>query len=72
MWEDPIVANVQRTREQLAAAYNFDVKAIFADMCRRQEALGERLVRQKRRGKPPVRLEQPSITLTPGETTAAG
>jgi hypothetical protein len=45
MWEDPIVAEVHRTREQLAAKYNFDVSAFFADLRRRQVALGERLVR---------------------------
>jgi hypothetical protein len=44
MWVDPIVAEVHRTREQLAAKYNFDVSAFFADLRRRQGALGERLV----------------------------
>ena len=29
MWEDPIVAEVHRTREKLAAECNFDVKAIL-------------------------------------------
>ena len=50
MWEDPIVAEVHRTREELAAAFDFDVKAIFADLRKRQAALGARLVRPK---KPP-------------------
>jgi len=45
MWEDPIVAEVHLTREQLAAKYNFDVSAFFADLRKRQLALGERLVR---------------------------
>jgi len=44
MWEDPIVADVHRTREKIAAAYNFDVKAYFADLRKRQAALGARLV----------------------------
>ena len=48
MWEDPIVAEVHRIREQLAAKFNFDVKAMFADMRKRQEALGSRLVSRKR------------------------
>ena len=47
MWEDPIVAEVHRTREKLAAEYNFDVTAFFADLRRRQAALGGRLVRPK-------------------------
>jgi hypothetical protein len=46
MWEDPIVAEVRQTRERLSAQFDFDVKAIFADLRRRQTALGERLVRR--------------------------
>lgn len=45
MWEDPIVAEVDRAREELAARYGFDVKAIFADIRHRQVTLGSRLVR---------------------------
>lgn len=48
MWEDPIVAEVHRTRNELAAKFNFDVKAIFADLRKRQAALGSRLVRPKK------------------------
>jgi hypothetical protein len=47
MWEDPIVADVRRTREKLAEQFDFDVKAIFADMRKRQAALGARLVSRK-------------------------
>ena len=47
MWEDPIVADVHRNREKLAAEYGFDVKAIFADLRKRQAALGGRLVQQR-------------------------
>lgn len=46
-WEDPIVAEVQRTREELAAKFDFNVSAIFADMRSRQSAAGDRLVRLK-------------------------
>ena len=55
MWEDPIVAEVHRIREKLAAEYNFDIKAFFADLRKRQTALGARLVHQK----------QPNQTLQP-------
>ena len=48
MWEDPIVADIHRTREKLAAQFNFDVKAIFADLRSRQKALGARLVSLKK------------------------
>ena len=49
MWEDPIVAEVHRTREMLAAKFNFDIDAIFADMQKRQAALGDRLVSPRTR-----------------------
>jgi hypothetical protein len=52
MWEDPIVVDVLRTREKLAAEFGFDVKAIFADLRKRQVALGGRLVAQKKRAEP--------------------
>jgi hypothetical protein len=52
MWEDPIVAEVHRTREKLAAEYNFDLRAFFADVRKRQAALGGRLVPQKKRAEP--------------------
>jgi hypothetical protein len=32
MWEDPIIAEVHRTRKALAARFNFDVNAIVADI----------------------------------------
>jgi hypothetical protein len=54
VWEDPIAADVQRTREMLAAEYGFDVQAIFADLRKRQATLGGRLV------SPPKRAEQPA------------
>lgn len=46
MNEDPIVASVRKVREELAAAFGYDVHAIFADLRRREAALGDRLVRQ--------------------------
>jgi hypothetical protein len=47
MWEDPIVAEVRRIRDQLAAEFNYDIKAIFADMRKQQLTLGARLVAPK-------------------------
>ena len=44
MWEDPIVLEVRRKREELAAQFNFDVHAIFEDMRKGQIAHGARLV----------------------------
>lgn len=58
MWEDPIVEDVQRTRAMLAAEHGFDVKAIFADLRKRQAALGDRLVPQKKRAEPTDDVER--------------
>ena len=44
-WQDPIVADVRRHREELSAKFEFDVAAIFADLRKRQGTLGDRLVR---------------------------
>jgi hypothetical protein len=52
MREDPIVLDVRRTREELSSRFNFDVKAIFADMRTRQAALGARLVSRNKRVQP--------------------
>ena len=52
MWEDPIVAEVHRTREKLAAEFNYDVKAIFADLRKRQVSLGARLIAPKTQAEP--------------------
>ena len=58
MWEDPIVAEVHRTREKLAAEYNFDVTAFFADLRKRQAALGGRLVHQKKPAGPKAEADR--------------
>ena len=52
MWEDPIVAEVHRAREQLAAQCNFDVAAFFSGLRKRQAALAGRLVRPMKRAEP--------------------
>jgi len=57
MWEDPIVAEVHRAREKLAAESNFDVKTFFAGLRERQAASGAKLVR---RGKQPLQSLQPT------------
>jgi len=75
MWEDPIVAEVHRIREQLAAQYNYDIDAFFADLMKRQEALGDRLVRVKVRAEPTTDAEagprSGAAGSVPSEATAA-
>ena len=51
MAEDPIVSEVRKIRDQLARQFNFDLKAIFADLRERQSSLGSRLVRRPKRAK---------------------
>ena len=58
MWEDPIVAEVHRAREMLAAKFNYDIHAMFADMQKRQAALGERLVLPRTPAKPAPEADQ--------------
>jgi hypothetical protein len=60
-WEDPIVADVRRIREDLSAKFNFDVSAIFADLRARQAGVGDRLVKlepggEAEQGKAPDQL----------------
>jgi hypothetical protein len=50
-WEDPIVADVRRIREDLSAKFDFNLPAIFADIRARQSSAGDRLVRIRRPGK---------------------
>jgi hypothetical protein len=47
MWEDPIVAEVHRAREKLAAECNYDIDAFFAGVRKRQALRGARLIPQK-------------------------
>jgi hypothetical protein len=58
MWEDPIVAEVREVREKLAAKFGFDVKAIFADLRKRQGSLGGRLIPQKKRAVPTAEADR--------------
>jgi hypothetical protein len=48
-YDDPIVAEVRKTRERLVEELDFDVGAIFEDLRKRQTKLGTRLVRRQRR-----------------------
>ncbi len=47
MNDDPIVASVRKVRRELAAEFEYDVHAIFADLRRREAALGDRVVNQR-------------------------
>lgn len=49
MNDDPIVEEVRRVREELAAKFDFNVDAIFADLRKRELQHGDRLVFPKMR-----------------------
>ena len=66
MWEDPIVAEVHRTREKLAAECNFDIEAFFADVRKRQASLGNRLVPQKKHAEPTAEADRGRHSGSPG------
>jgi hypothetical protein len=66
MCEAPLVAEVRRTREELAGRFDFDVKAIFADIRRRQAALGDRLVSRGNQAEPAGAVDRgPRSTAVP-------
>jgi hypothetical protein len=58
MWQDPIVAEVHRTRRELAEKFGFDIQAIVADIRKRQAALGSRLVSPAKSGEHDAALDR--------------
>ena len=70
MWEDPIVAEVHRIREQLAAQFDFDVHAMFADMRKRQAALGSRLVSLAESAEPTAEADQSRDSASSGSPSS--
>jgi len=44
MWKDPIVEEVRKNRDTLAAQFNYDLAAIFADLRQREKLHKGKLV----------------------------
>ncbi len=44
MWEDEILEELHRIREEHAKSFNYDFQAIFADWQKRQAESGKKLV----------------------------
>ena len=44
MTRDPIVEEIRKNRQEIAARFKFDLKAIIADAQKRQRGRGKRLV----------------------------
>jgi hypothetical protein len=45
MWDDPIVAEVRKTREAHAARFNCDLDAIYRDLKSKEQSSGRTYVR---------------------------
>ncbi len=52
MWNDPIVDEVRKVREEHAARFDYDLKRIFQDIKEREEKSGHKVV-----SLPPKRIE---------------
>ena len=44
MWQDPLVAETRKRREEYAARFGHDPDAIFEDICKRQKQKRKKLV----------------------------
>lgn len=44
MRDDPIVEEVRRIREEYAKQFNYDVRAMAADLCKREQEHRDKLV----------------------------
>lgn len=61
MPKDKIVEEVRRARERYAARFNFDLDAIYSDLCERQERGEFQVVhRPPRRPRPSNKAIQPA------------
>lgn len=56
MWQDPIVDDVRKRRQEYAAKFNFDLKAICRDLRERQLRGNRKVV-----SLPPQRVESVSV-----------
>ena len=65
MWEDPIVAEVHRARELLAAECNYDIRVFFAGLRKRQAALV-----QRKRAEPTAEADRGRNAGSPGSTSS--
>ncbi len=62
-WEDPIVEEVRKARDEYARQFNYDLDAIFRDIQEKQQ-------RRKERGRKVVRLEPREPEARRDETAA--
>ena len=73
MQNDPIVDAVHRIRESLAGQFDFNVRAVFADMRTREPLVGSRLMRPKPSpNKPMLPSNGPGSSGLPSSTPTTG
>jgi hypothetical protein len=53
MWEDPIVAEIRKIREEHAAKFNYDLWAIYEDLKEQERKSGRQFVSYPPRRIPP-------------------
>ena len=64
MYSDPIIEELHRIRAELAAKFNYDLRAIVEDARRRQAESGRPTIRIKRETVPPESDESDSTKTT--------
>jgi hypothetical protein len=57
MWEDEILEELHKIREEHAKSFNYDFKAIFADWRKKQVASGRKLVSLQQKQPSNIALE---------------
>lgn len=61
MWKDPIVEEVRKIREEHAARFGYDLKAIFEDLKKTERMSFRRVV-----SLPPKRLKEKQVEVVSG------
>jgi hypothetical protein len=59
MWDDPIVAEVRKTRGEHAARFHYDLEAIYRDLKEKERNSGRTYVRYPPRACTPFAQEPP-------------
>ncbi len=59
MWDDPIVNEVRKARQELAAKFNYDLDAILEDARKRQHLSGHKLVSFEHESAPTQMVKEP-------------
>jgi len=71
MWQDEIVEETRRIREEHAARFNFDLKAIWTDLKEQEKHSGREIVSLPARRTPQEPTESANANLSDSETPMA-